>query len=60
MKTILTRKSFWVIAFIYRVIVLSLKYIFHSPAGEFLIQIGYFALLIGLILYLHMLFKEVI
>ena len=52
MKTILTRKSFWVIAFIYSVIVLILIYTFHSPAGEFLIQIGYFALLVGLILFI--------
>lgn len=60
MKTTLTRKSFWVIAFIYSVIVHSLKYIFHSPAGEFLIQIGYLALFIGIVLFIGVNIKLII
>lgn len=54
------KKTYWIIVLIYSAVVLSLKYIFHSPIGEFFIQIGYLAIVVGVVCFGITIMKEMI
>lgn len=53
----ISRKVFWIIILIYSSIVLVLKYKFDSKIAEFLYQIGFLVLIIGIIFIIYRMLK---
>lgn len=53
----LNKKNFWIAFLIYSLIVLTLKYKFDSKIAEFLYQIGFLALIIGIIFIIYRILK---
>jgi uncharacterized membrane protein len=51
------KKTFWILAILYAAVTLLLNNVLHTAIGEFLMQISYLALALGIIFFIYKLLK---
>lgn len=53
----ISKKTFWILAILYAAVTLLLNNVLHTAIGEFLMQISYLALALGIIFFIYKLLK---